>query len=98
MTPPAGLLHAVGHPPLAGVLPDVAAALGHPIAGRATASLDLPRAERVVVVLVDGLGWEALSARTGHAPTLRGLIRGGTPLAAGTPVRPQPPWPPSERD
>lgn len=35
--------------------------------------LDLPRASRVCLVLVDGLGAENLAARIGHAPTLRAL-------------------------
>ncbi|MGJ9494571.1 alkaline phosphatase family protein [Actinotignum sp. GS-2025a] len=35
--------------------------------------LDLPRASRVCLVLVDGLGAENLVARIGHAPTLRAL-------------------------
>ncbi|MDK6763441.1 alkaline phosphatase family protein, partial [Escherichia coli] len=33
----------------------------------------LPRASRVCLVLVDGLGAENLAARIGHAPTLRAL-------------------------
>ncbi len=40
---------------------------------RAAGVLDLPRASRVCLVLVDGLGAENLAARIGHAPTLRAL-------------------------
>ncbi|MCF2706307.1 alkaline phosphatase family protein [Arcanobacterium haemolyticum] len=37
--------------------------------------LGLPEAEKVCVVLVDGLGYENLSVRLGHAPTLRSWDR-----------------------
>lgn len=54
---------------LADVLPAAAAAL---TPGRGPAGL-LPRAGRVVVLLVDGLGDQLLSASSGHAPFLRRL-------------------------
>lgn len=38
---------------------------------RAREMLGLPQAQRVCFVMVDGLGWLNLSARFGHAPTLR---------------------------
>lgn len=55
---------------LAGVLPATAAALGCPgFAGRAPEWIGPAR--RAVVVLVDGLGFELLARRGGHAPFLR---------------------------
>lgn len=86
MRVPDGFVDPSGLAPLAGVLPDVAAALGHPMPGVSSTGRELPRVERAVVVLVDGLGWEALSARTGHAPTLRRLMAGAEPLGARYPT------------
>jgi len=67
---------------LAAVLPAAAGALGHDLttatgltAVGCRAALDLPDADRVVVVLVDGLGIRNLAERGGHAPFLRGLLR-----------------------
>ncbi|PWD52322.1 phosphodiesterase [Serinibacter arcticus] len=74
-----------GRPQLAGVLADVARSLDVP-APEATAGLDLGRPERVCVVLVDGMGDVPLRARTGHAPTLRSLLAGSTPVVAGYPT------------
>ena len=67
---------------LAGVLPSVASSLG--VVG-VPAPLGLPPARRAVVVLVDGLGLELLRSRSGHAPFLRSLLAGSTPLTAGFP-------------
>ncbi|MFI2703547.1 alkaline phosphatase family protein [Cellulosimicrobium composti] len=79
---PAGLLapeHGDGG--LAAVLPAAAGALGVRFttatgvaSARARTALDLPRAERVCVVLVDGLGHLNLAERAGHAPFLRSLL------------------------
>ncbi len=73
---------------LAGVLPAVAASLGSPVR-RATAEgrsvLGLPEARRAVVALVDGLGYELLRRRGGHAPFLRGLLPDAFRLTAGFP-------------
>jgi len=49
------------------------------------AQLGLPEAHRVCVVLVDGLGYENLTERAGHAPFLRSLLNGSAPLSAGYP-------------
>lgn len=57
-----------GHQAVADVLGSAAAVLGVP---GYTNILNLPPAERVVVVLVDGLGLEQLRQRYGYAPTLR---------------------------
>lgn len=67
---------------LAAVLPAAAGALGHDLttatgltAAGCRAAFGLPDADRVVVVLVDGLGLRNLAERGGHAPFLRGLLR-----------------------
>ncbi|KGM14276.1 alkaline phosphatase family protein [Cellulomonas bogoriensis] len=70
------------------VLPAAAAALG---AGdeadeAARHRLDLPRAPRVCVVLVDGMGYELLARRATHAPFLAGLLDAGDPLTTGFPT------------
>lgn len=72
---------------LSGLLPAVADALGAPVPdGPARrAQLGLPEAHRVCVVLVDGLGYENLTERAGHAPFLRSLLNGAGPLSAGYP-------------
>lgn len=66
---------------LAGVLPAVLAGLGVDVTtgtgitgSVARATLGLPRAQRAVVVLVDGLGSANLIERAGHAPFLRSLL------------------------
>ena len=51
----------------------------------ARALLRLPRAERVVVVLVDGLGLAQLRERRGHAPTLRPFVDGARALCSAFP-------------
>lgn len=67
---------------LADVLPSVCTALGmREVAGR----LDVPEAARAVVVLVDGLGYELLRRRAGHAPFLRSLLPTGGALLSGFP-------------
>ena len=81
--PHEGLLHpqydAAG---LAGVLPAVAAALG---VDRYAAALDVAPARRAVVVLVDGLGYELIRRRGGHAPFLRSLLPAAYRITAGFP-------------
>jgi Type I phosphodiesterase / nucleotide pyrophosphatase len=62
---------AFGGGSLADVLPAVLTGLGVP--GEA-AGLDLPVAPRVCVVLIDGLGWNALRARPDDAPYLTSLL------------------------
>lgn len=82
---PADLLDPAIGPRLAGVLPDVARSLGRPVEALATAGLDLPVTSRVCVVLCDGLGLDALRARSGHAPTLRSRLGQTVELVAGYP-------------
>ena len=70
---------------LAGVLPAAAASLGVPrYAGQG--HLPLPEARRAVVVLVDGLGYELIRRRGGHAPFLRSLLPAAHRLTAGFPA------------
>ena len=56
------------------VLRDVLSSALDAVLGRRNV-LDLPSRRRVVVLVVDGLGHEALSARAGHARTLTGAGR-----------------------
>ncbi|GII98005.1 type I phosphodiesterase/nucleotide pyrophosphatase [Sediminihabitans luteus] len=77
---------------LAAVLPAAAGALGVDlttstgiVAAQARATLALPSAERVCVVLVDGLGYRNLAERSGHAPFLRSLLAGSEPLVTCAP-------------
>jgi hypothetical protein len=71
---------------LAGVLPAVVRSLGFADSGGGSGSgLDLLPARRSVVVLVDGLGYDLLRQRSGHAPFLRGLLPTAYRLSAGFP-------------
>jgi len=74
---------------LAGVLPAVVRSLGvaEPVRGRDGPRdlLDLAPARRAVVVLIDGLGYDLLRQRSGHAPFLRGLLPAAYRLCAGFP-------------
>lgn len=70
---------------LASVLPSVADRLGVPgYAGRD--AFGLPEARRAVVVLVDGLGYDLLGRRGGHAPFLRRLLRSAKRVPCGFPT------------
>ena len=61
---------------------------GHVVAGRDSAQdrtlLDIPEARHIVVVILDGLGFYQLEARSGHAPFLRSIVAGN--LSAGFPT------------
>jgi hypothetical protein len=74
---------------LAGVLPAVLKSLDvpDPTTGRDGQRdlLDLLPARRSVVVLIDGLGYDLLRQRSGHAPFLRGLLPSAYRLCAGFP-------------
>jgi len=70
-----------GRASLADVLPSALAALGMP--GEPN-PLALQPAECVVVLLVDGLGWQLLAEHAAHAPFLSSLA--GRPLTAGFPT------------
>ena len=82
-----GTTHRPGWSPgtLASVLPSVADRLGlAPYAGRDV--FDLPAAPRTVVVLVDGLGYDQLRQRSGHAPFLRGHLEAAKRVPCGYPT------------
>jgi hypothetical protein len=91
------MMPAYGASGLAGVLPAVVRSLGVDEPGEAGAgraghagragdeSLDLLPARRAVVVLVDGLGYDLLRQRSGHAPFLRSLLPAAHRLSAGFP-------------
>lgn len=69
---------------LASVLPSVADRLGvRELTGRDV--FDLPEARRAVVVLVDGLGYDLLRQRSGHAPFLRRLLPTARRVPCGFP-------------
>lgn len=76
---------------LRAVLPAALDAIGAPTTshGRGSATdrelLGLPRAHKVCVVLVDGLGAHQLAQRGGHAPFMRGLLPGSRTLTSGYP-------------
>ena len=60
---------------LSAVLPAVSAAIGHPVATRIhhapealRVALGVPKADSVIVALVDGLGYWNLRMRVGHSP------------------------------
>uniref|UniRef100_UPI000849078B alkaline phosphatase family protein n=1 Tax=Cellulosimicrobium cellulans TaxID=1710 RepID=UPI000849078B len=76
----------------AAVLPASLDALGVPVTtatgldgAAARRDLGLPAAERVCVVLVDGLGHLNLAERAGHAPFLRSLLPDARPLTSTFP-------------
>lgn len=58
---------------VAGVFTSAAAVLGVPGFDNA---LGLPAASRVCVAMIDGMGQEQLTRRSGHAPVLRSLLTG----------------------
>jgi len=66
---------------LADVLPSCLSA----IAGESN-RLSLPAVTRAIVVLVDGLGAEALKARAGHARTLAGALSKASTMDSGFPT------------
>jgi len=67
---------------LADLMPGVGAHLGVP---GCTDRLGLPSAQRYVVVLVDGLGWNLLRRSAREVPYLAGLLAGSDPLTVGVP-------------
>lgn len=72
------------HGGLASVLPGVAASLG--VHGWAHAdAVPMRPARRAVVVLIDGLGYEMLRRRGGHAPFLRSVLPAAHRITAGFP-------------
>lgn len=93
MTPgPLLVAPAYGTDTLAELLPALGRSLDVPLYADAsaelTARLGAPHVDRVCLLLVDGLGEEALRARSGHTPTLRRWRADGTHsvLTAGFPT------------
>jgi hypothetical protein len=72
-----------GEGSLADFATSLLAALG--VKGEAN-PLRLPRAQRVCLLVVDGLGWELLRDHPAAAPFLSELARTGRPLTAGFPA------------
>ena len=82
---------AFGGGSLADVLPAVLAGLGVPgLPGesRSPTGLDLPVSSRVCIVLIDGLGWNALCAHPAAAPFLTSLLdsAGSRPITSVFPT------------
>lgn len=73
---------AYGSGSLADVLPALAARLGVP---GAEPVLDVPDGDRFVLLMVDGLGADLLTAAAGDAPFLAGLLPAGRVITAGAP-------------
>ncbi|WP_295701525.1 nucleotide pyrophosphatase/phosphodiesterase family protein [Lapillicoccus sp.] len=71
---------------LVSVLPAVAASLGSPTYAASAHPFDLQPAPRAVVVLVDGLGYELLRQRSGHAPFLRSHLPAAHRIDCGFPT------------
>ena len=71
-----------GQATLSEILPSAATALGVPGFSNA---LGLQPTKRVVVIMVDGLGWNQLKSHVGHAPFLRSLFAEGRKLGTGFP-------------
>ncbi|SFC35050.1 alkaline phosphatase family protein [Streptomyces aidingensis] len=71
---------------LADLLPAVAAGMGVPVGHGGPGPLLPEPADRVCVLLVDGLGWEQLRAHAELAPFLSSLLPGSAPLTAGFPA------------
>ena len=70
---------------LASVLPSVADSLGVPDFAGAD-RFGLPPVPRTVVVLVDGLGYDLLAQRSGHAPFLRQHLASARRIPCGFPT------------
>ncbi|MFV0463260.1 MAG: alkaline phosphatase family protein [Nostocoides sp.] len=88
MKTPAPLAPHYGGAALDSLLPSVAASLGSasfPLRGHDTTGDPLLPARRAVVVLIDGMGYELLHRRRGHAPFLRGLLPHARVIDAGFP-------------
>ncbi|MBV9121201.1 MAG: alkaline phosphatase family protein [Chloroflexi bacterium] len=80
MTPAPAPLY--GQASLADLTPSILAALGVPARENV---LGVPEAQRVALLVIDGLGWELLRAAPEHAPFLSGLAAAGRSLTTGFP-------------
>ncbi len=77
------IIPAYGQQTLADLLPGVGAHLGVP--GETDDPLGLPSADRYVVVLIDGLGWQLVRRAVQFAPYLADLLGEGRPITSGVP-------------
>jgi len=66
-------------------LPDLSESLVASLSGEGTNTLGLAPARRVCLLIVDGLGWDALRNHQAVAPFLSELAFNGTPLSCGFP-------------
>jgi predicted AlkP superfamily pyrophosphatase or phosphodiesterase len=66
-------------------LPDLAESLLASVTGQGTNILGLPPTRRTCLLIIDGLGWEALRDRQAAAPFLSELAFNGTTLSCGFP-------------
>lgn len=73
---------AYGHQSLAEVVPSILAALG----ADGPNPLDVPPAAAVLLLVVDGLGWELLRDHADEAPFLAGHLDGARPITSGYPA------------
>ena len=80
---PDQVLPAYGSASLVDLMPSIGAHLGVP--GCPDDVLGLPAAERFVVVLVDGLGWNLLRRNARDVPYLASLLGEGRAITAGVP-------------
>ncbi len=76
------MVPAYGVDTLAELLPSIGGRLRLP---GAEDTLGLPDADRYVVLLVDGLGWDVLAARAERAPLLARLLETARPIRCGVP-------------
>ena len=67
-------------------LADLAESLLASVTAKGTNALGLPRARRVCLLIVDGLGWDALRNRQANAPFLSELAFRGNTLTCGFPA------------
>jgi predicted AlkP superfamily pyrophosphatase or phosphodiesterase len=82
-SPAEQVLPAYGSASLVDLLPSIGAHLGVP--GCDDDVLGLPAAERFVVVLVDGLGWNLLRRNAREVPYLSSLLGDGRAITVGVP-------------
>ena len=77
------VLPAYDHSTLADLMPSIGAHLG--VAGCRDDVLGLPNAQRYVVVLIDGLGWNLVRRAIRDVPYLADLLGDASPLTAAVP-------------
>ncbi|HET9871399.1 MAG TPA: nucleotide pyrophosphatase/phosphodiesterase family protein [Propionibacteriaceae bacterium] len=83
IAPDWGWTPAYGHSTLADLMPSIGAHLSVP--GCDDPPMRLPDADRYVVVLVDGLGWQLVRQAIQHVPYLAGLLGDASPITSAVP-------------